>query len=133
VVEVPRDVPATRPPPANPQTPPPQQQTATVVAPPAAQKVAVKISSSPEGAGIFKDGRQIGTAPTELLLSRDEVHSLTFRLADHQDAERQLDFSNLAGLEQTVDVTLEPVRKAQPTSRPRPPKQGGSSNIPVFE
>lgn len=102
----------------------------TRVEPAAPQKVTVKVHSTPDGAAIFREGRQIGTTPTDLLLTRDEVHSLTFKLADYKDAERQLDFSNLAGNEQTVDVTLE--RKAQPTVRqPKQPKQPTGDNAPM--
>jgi hypothetical protein len=77
---------------------------------------------------------QIGTAPTDLLLNRDEVHSLTFKLAEHKDVERQLDFSSAADEAQSVDVTLEPVRKAQPVARPRQQqKPSGDPDISVFE
>ncbi len=111
-------------------TPPTQE------APTAAQRMKVSFRSSPSGAAIYKDGRQLGTAPTDLMLSRDEVHALTFRLADHKDVERQLDFSSAAGDEQTVDVTLEPERKAQPVrpanTRPAKPT-GDSAPMGVFE
>jgi serine/threonine-protein kinase len=110
--------------------------TPTPETPAMAQKMKVSFRSTPSGAAIFKDGRQIGTAPTDLMLSRDEVHTLTFRLADYKEAERQLDFSSAAGDVQTVDVTLEPERRAQPT-RPvtnKPPKPtGDTAPMGVFE
>jgi hypothetical protein len=110
--------------------------TPTPEAPTAAQRMKVSFRSTPSGAGIFKDGRQLGTAPTDLMLSRDEVHALTFRLADHKDAERQLDFSSAAGDSQTVDVTLEPERRAQPSrpvsNKPQKPT-GDSAPMGVFE
>jgi serine/threonine-protein kinase len=110
-------------------TPPPET-------PAAATKMKVSFRSTPSGAGIFKDGRQIGTAPTDLMLARDEVHTLTFKLADYKDVERQLDFSSAAGDSQSVDVTLEAERRAQPVrpSNPKPPKPSGdTAPMGVFE
>ncbi len=101
------------------------------VAPAGPKKMKVSFRSTPSGAGIFRDGMQIGTAPTNLLLNRDEVHSLTFRLAEHKDVER---LSSAADEAQSVDVTLEPVRKAQPTPRPRlRQKPPGDPDSSVFE
>jgi serine/threonine-protein kinase len=119
---------AARPPPTTVTTP------TEPAAAPELKKVKVSIRSTPSGAGIFRDDMQIGTAPTDLLLNRDEVHSLTFKLAEHKDVQRQLDFSSSADEAQTVEVALEPVRKAQPVVRPRQQqKPSGDPDISVFE
>lgn len=111
VVEVAPERPQNTPPPVAQETPPPAE------APALSRKMKVTFRTTPSGAAILgKDGRQIGTTPTDLLLDRDAVHTLTFRLADHKDVTRELDFSAVADATQTVEVTLE--RKAQPAARP---------------
>jgi serine/threonine-protein kinase len=100
--------------------------------------VLVKVSSSPAGATIFAGAAQIGTTPIDLRLTRDQVHVLSFRLANHDPVERTLDFSSLAGDTQQVEVTLTPTQVAPAPDRPRTPRQTpkpqqSKDDITVFE
>ncbi|MDY7230636.1 serine/threonine protein kinase [Hyalangium rubrum] len=129
VVEVPREQPV-RPAPTKPPPETPQPSAPTI-----SPTVAVKINSSPSGAGIFnEEGTQIGTTPTSLVLSRDKTHKLKLQLQGYQDAERPLNLGSVADNSVVVDVPLSPVRTATP-SKPKPPKQGGGdkSDITIFE
>ncbi|WNG58413.1 protein kinase [Archangium gephyra] len=101
--------------------------------------ILVRIRSAPEGATVFAGDVQIGTAPLERRLRRDEVHELTFQLAGHQDLKRKLDFNGVVADAETVSVTLEPV-KAEPVAEPsrpsRPTKQSRDNkddSVPIFE
>ncbi|OJT22752.1 protein kinase [Archangium sp. Cb G35] len=130
--------------PATPAEPPPDRVAEMKPAPkPAAPAVdtmiLVRISSTPEGATVFAGDVQIGTAPLERRLRRDEVHELTFQLAGHQDMKRKLDFNGVVADAETVSATLEPV-KAEPVAEPsrpsRPTKQSRDNkddSVPIFE
>jgi serine/threonine-protein kinase len=129
-------------PPQATQTPQPTQTPSAVASPqpPAPRvesRVLVKVSSSPNGAAIFEGAAQIGTTPADLRLTRDQVHVLSFRLANHETVERTLDFSSLAGDTQQVQVTLSPTQVAPPPDRPRTPKPGKTQqpkdDVDVFE
>ncbi|XXF80972.1 protein kinase [Myxococcaceae bacterium GXIMD 01537] len=128
VVEIPAERPVANTRPTTTTTPPPD-------APALSARVKVAVRSTPDGAAIFKDGAQLGTTPTELMLSRDQVHTLTFKLAEHKDVERMLDLSSVADGTQTIEVTLESARKAQPTRPVKQPKQptNNQPDITVFE
>lgn len=117
---------ATTPPKPAPQPAPPQP----------AANLRVTFTSEPEGVGIYDGDLQIGTTPTELMLSRDKVHNLMFRKAGYVDAEKTYDLSRLAADTQTVSVKLEPVKPADTGSRPtRPtrPTRPKDDDITVFE
>ncbi|AKJ04347.1 serine/threonine-protein kinase [Archangium gephyra] len=131
--------------PAAPAEPPPSplaeaKQAPTPAAPAVDSMLLVRIRSTPEGATVFAGDVQIGTAPLERRLRRDEVHELTFQLAGHQDVKRKLDFNGVVSDAETVSVTLEPV-KAEPVAEPsrpsRPAKQGKDKekddSVPIFE
>ncbi|MFE8598138.1 serine/threonine protein kinase [Archangium violaceum] len=130
--------------PATPAEPPPAPVAEMKPAPkPAApvvdDMILVRIRSAPEGATVFAGDVQIGTAPLERRLRRDEVHELTFQLAGHQELKRKLDFNGVVADAETVSVTLEPV-KAEPVAEPsrpsRPTKQGRDNkddSVPIFE
>jgi serine/threonine-protein kinase len=127
VVEVPREAPVVaKPPPEN--TRPDSQ-------PAVSPTVVVKLTSTPDGAGIFNDENvQIGTTPTSLVLPRDRKHKLRFQLQGYQDAERPLDLSVVADNSLAVDVSLTPVRTASPNNKPKPPKPGPEKpDISIFE
>ncbi|WP_075207445.1 serine/threonine protein kinase [Archangium violaceum] len=101
--------------------------------------ILVRIRSTPEGATVFAGDVQIGTAPLERRLRRDEVHELTFQLAGHQDLKRKLDFNGVLADAETVSVTLEP-EKVEPVAEPsrpsRPAKQSRDNrddSVPIFE
>jgi hypothetical protein len=92
--------------------------------------ILVHLQSTPTGAAIFEGDAQLGKTPLDLQLRRNEIHELTFRLAEHQDVKRKLDFTGVLSDAQGVDVTLEPVKPAPPV------KQGKSKerdDISVFE
>jgi serine/threonine-protein kinase len=125
VVEVPREQP-----PAKPSTETAKQDTPRAVSP----TVVVKLTSTPDGAGIFnEEGVQIGTTPTSLSLSRDKKHKLKFQLQGYQDAERPLDLSHVADDSVTMNIPLTQVRAASP-NKPKPSKPGSDKpDIAIFE
>jgi eukaryotic-like serine/threonine-protein kinase len=114
------------------------KQASKPAAPAVDSMILVRIRSTPEGATVFAGDVQIGTAPLERRLRRDEVHELTFQLAGHQDVKRKLDFNGVVSDAETVSVTLEPV-KAEPVAEPsrpsRPAKQSKDKDdsVPIFE
>jgi serine/threonine-protein kinase len=102
--------------------------------------ILVRIRSTPEGATVFAGDVQIGTAPLERRLRRDEVHELTFQLAGHQDMKRKLDFNGVVSDAESVSVTLEPVKTVpvEPSRASRPAKQTRENKakddaVPIFE
>ncbi|MCP3101592.1 protein kinase [Myxococcus sp. K15C18031901] len=126
VVEVAPDKPvAARP--TEPSTP----TTTTSAGNTGATSLVVTFNTTPAGAAIFEGEEQLGTTPIKLEMPRDKSHVLSFRLAGHKSEERTLNFSRVAGDTQTVDVTLEPIRVAQPKPKPKPASPG--SDISVFE
>ena len=116
------------------QAPAPAPQPA---APTVDSMILVRIRSTPEGATVFAGDVQIGTAPLERRLRRNEVHELTFQLEGHQDMKRKLDFNGVVADAETVSVTLEPVKTgpAEPsrTSRPAKPSKEKDDSVPIFE
>jgi serine/threonine-protein kinase len=125
VVEVPREQP-----PKPPADTPPPQDTPPAISP----TVVVKLTSTPDGAGIFNDeGVQIGTTPTSLVLPRDKKHKLKLQLQGYQDAERPLDLSLVADNSLTLNVPLTPVRTTS-TGKSKPPRSGSDKpDISIFE
>ncbi|WP_233261249.1 serine/threonine-protein kinase [Vitiosangium sp. GDMCC 1.1324] len=107
-------------------------------APAADSMLLVQIRSAPPGAAVFDGDVQIGTTPFDRQLRRNEIHELTFRLSEHQDLKRKLDFNGVLADSQEVSVTLEPAKTApaEPSSRPsRAAKQGKDKDdsVPIFE
>ncbi len=92
---------------------------ARAVEPEGAASIAVSFQSKPDGADIYDGERMIGRTPQTLSLERDQVHTVVFRMRGYQPLKRALDFSHLAEDAATVEVTLEPVRRA-PTPPPAP-------------
>jgi serine/threonine-protein kinase len=103
--------------------------------------ILVQFRSSPPGATVFDGDVQIGTTPFERRVRRDEAREVSFRLADHQDMKRKLDFNGVTADAQEVSVALVPVKTASAeSSRPaRPAKPQGASkdpkeeSVPIFE
>ncbi|HYO65666.1 MAG TPA: PEGA domain-containing protein, partial [Archangium sp.] len=132
--------------PSTPAEPPPAgvaevQQGPKSAAPAVDSMILVRIRSTPEGATVFAGDVQIGTAPLERRLRRDEVHELTFQLAGHQDVKRKLDFNGVVSDAESVSVRLEPVKAgpmAEPSRPSRPAKQSKETrekddSVPIFE
>ncbi|WNG37488.1 protein kinase [Archangium violaceum] len=126
------------------EAPPPAMEasssdTAQKPATPAADSmILVQLRSTPAGATVFDGDVQLGTTPQDRQLRRNELHELTFRLPEHQDVKRKLDFSGvLSDAPQEVNVTLEPVKSAptEPsrTSRPARPSKEKDDSVPIFE
>jgi serine/threonine-protein kinase len=104
--------------------------------------IRVQLRSTPSGATVFDGDVQIGTTPTDRQLRRDQLHELTFRLADHQTVKRKLDLHGVLSDSEEVSVTLEPVKAAatsEPSRPSRPAKQGKDKDdnkddsVPIFE
>ena len=99
--------------------------------------ILVRLRSTPAGAAVFDGNVQIGTTPLDRRLRRNEVHELTFRLANHRDVRRKLDFNGVLSDAQDVSVTLEPVKTvpAEPSRSSRSAKQDENDpiSIPIFE
>lgn len=114
--------------------PAPEQKPAT---PAEDSMILVQLRSVPAGATVFDEDVQIGTTPMDRSMRRNERHELTFRLAEHQDVKRKLDFSGVVADAQEVSVTLEPVKAApaEPSRPSRSAKQGKDKDdsVPIFE
>jgi serine/threonine protein kinase len=91
--------------------------------------VTVRLRSTPSGADVFEGAAQIGATPVDLKLSKDRVHSLSFRLKGYENAERVLDLSRLTQDATEVDVTLDPHTAAPVVGK----KPKHPADIPVFE
>ncbi|WP_239014215.1 serine/threonine protein kinase [Archangium violaceum] len=110
-------------------------------APVADSMILVRLRSTPSGATVFDGDVQLGTTPQDRPLRRNELHELTFRLANHEDVKRKLDFSGVpSDAPQEVSVTLEPVKSApvEPSSRTSRPARPGKErekddSVPIFE
>ncbi|QRN93290.1 serine/threonine protein kinase [Archangium violaceum] len=120
------------------EAPPPTAEVKKPAAPAVDSMLLVQLRSTPAGAAVFVGDVQIGTTPLDRRLRRDEVHELTFRLADHQDVKRKLDFTGVMSDSQEVSVSLEPVKTAPSEPRPsrpaRPAKEKDKDDsVPIFE
>ncbi|WP_257446856.1 serine/threonine protein kinase [Archangium lipolyticum] len=120
------------------EAPPPTAEVKKPSAPAVDSMILVQLRSTPAGAAVFVGDVQIGTTPLDRQLRRDEVHELTFRLAEHQDARRKLDFNGVMSDSQEVSVSLEPVKTAPAEPRPsrsvKPAKEKDrDDSVPIFE
>jgi serine/threonine-protein kinase len=94
---------------------------APVVEAAAPAEVALTVETTPKGASIWRDGKQIGTAPGPINLPRGEKVKLTFKAPGYAPLEREIP----AGTEGTVKVAL--------SRSPDPPKGGVHKDLIPFE
>lgn len=97
--------------------------------PPAVVSIHVTIKTQPDGAEVIEDGALLGTTPLALDWPRASRRTLRFRLAGHAELEKDLKLE----ADQTLEFTLEPVRKAAPTPTPKPPPGPRPDEIRAFE
>ncbi|MBX5484476.1 MAG: serine/threonine protein kinase [Myxococcaceae bacterium] len=118
------------------EIPSPPRDTPRPAKPAPSDEIAVHFESDPPGVGIYDGEVQIGTTPADLRVKRDKAHTLTFRLAGHEELERTYDFSHVAGDQTDVHVALKKLAD-RPASRPVSGKRRNTADdsnpVPVFE
>jgi eukaryotic-like serine/threonine-protein kinase len=136
-----KEAPKHAPEPASAEPKPPEPVAAAPAPEPAPEPRSVELTSTPTGAKVYLDGKQIGTTPTSIdLLPEAEPKKLRFTRAGYHEATATL----APDAETPFEVTLKrkarrrprpaaaPVAAPTPTPAPKPPPKKKRPVVPVW-